>query len=48
MLGCKSFEAAECTLAGVALMHMIKKRQLVVAEGDEGLTAAALFYSLAA
>jgi len=29
-------------------MHMIKKRQLVVEEGDEGLTAAALFSSLAA
>src|SRR5437868_14987059 len=40
MLGFKSFEAAECTLAGVELMHMLKKRQLVVAEGDEGRTAA--------
>jgi hypothetical protein len=29
-------------------MHMIKKRQLVVEKGDEGLTAAELFYSLAA
>jgi hypothetical protein len=29
-------------------MHMIKKRQLVVEAGDESLTAAALFYSLAA
>jgi len=29
-------------------MHMIKKRQLVVVEGDEGLSAAELFYSLAA
>jgi hypothetical protein len=27
---------------------MIKKRQLVVAEGDEGRTAAELFYGLAA
>ena len=27
---------------------MIKKRQLVVEEGNEGLTAAELFYSLAA
>jgi putative transposase len=48
MLGFKSFEAAERTLAGVELMHMIKKRQLVVAEGDEGLTAAEQFYALAA
>jgi len=30
MLGFKAFEAAQCPLAGVALMHMIKKRQLVV------------------
>jgi hypothetical protein len=29
-------------------MHMIKKRQMVVQEGDEGLTAAEQFYSLAA
>ena len=30
------------------MMHMIKKRQLVIEEGNEGRTAAALFYSLAA
>src|SRR5947199_9860002 len=48
MLGFKSFEAAQSTLAGVELMHMIKKRQLVVKERAEGLTAAELFYSLAA
>ena len=48
MLGFKSFEAAQDTLVGIELMHMIKKRQLVVAQGDEGLTAAELFYSLAA
>jgi len=47
-LGFKAFEAAQDTLVGVALMHMIKKRQLVVEESDEGLTAAELFYSLAA
>jgi len=29
-------------------MHMIKKKQLVVEAGDEGLTAVELFYSLAA
>jgi hypothetical protein len=29
-------------------MHMIKKRQMRVEAGDEGLTAAELFYSLAA
>jgi putative transposase len=48
MLGFKSFGAAQDTLAGIELMHMIKKRQLVVEEGDEGLTVAELFYSLAA
>ena len=48
MLGFKAFDAAQCTLAGVELMHMIKKRQMVGEAGDEGLTAAELFYSLAA
>jgi hypothetical protein len=38
MLGFKSFEAAQCTVAGVELMHMLKKGQLVVEEGAEGLT----------
>jgi putative transposase len=48
MLGFKSFDAAQDTLVGIELMHMLKKRQLVVEEGDEGLTAAELFYSLVA
>jgi transposase-like protein len=48
MLGFKSFEAAQDTLVGIKLMHMIKKRQMRVEDGDEGLTAAELFYSLAA
>jgi putative transposase len=48
MLGFKSFEAAQDTLVGIELMHMIKKRQMVVEAEDEGLTAAELFYSLAA
>jgi putative transposase len=48
MLGFKSFAAAQDTLVGIELMHMIKKRQLIVEEGNEGLTAAELFYSLAA
>jgi transposase-like protein len=48
MLGFKSFTAAQDTLVGIELMHMIKKRQLVIEEGDEGLTAAELFYALAA
>jgi len=48
MLGFKSFDAAQDTLVGIELVHMIKKRQLVVEVGDEGRTAAELFYSLAA
>ena len=48
MLGFKAFEAAQDTLVGIELMHMIKKRQMVVEAGEESLTAAALFYSPAA
>ena len=29
-------------------MHMIRKRQMIVEAGEEGLTVAELFYSLAA
>jgi putative transposase len=47
MLGFKSFEAAQYTLAGVELMPMLRKGQL---EGgvEQGLPAAQQFYSLAA
>src|ERR671922_621351 len=48
MLGFKSFEAAQDTLVGIELMHMIKKKQLMVETGDEGRTAAEQFYALAA
>jgi transposase-like protein len=48
MPGFKSFEAAQATVVGVELMHMIKKRQMGVEAGDEGLTAAEQFYALAA
>ena len=48
MLGCKAFEAAQGTLVGIELMHMIKKRQMIMEAGEEGLTAAELCYSLAA
>ena len=48
MLGFKAFDAAQDTLVGIELMHMIKKQQMVVEAGEEGLTAAELFYSLAA
>jgi hypothetical protein len=47
-LGFKAFDTAQSTLVGIELMHMIKKRQLVVEEGNEGCTAAELFYALAA
>ena len=48
MLGFKSFTAAQGTLAGIELMHMIKKKQMVVAEGNDGRSAAEQFYALAA
>ena len=48
MLGFKSFDAAHYTLAGVELMHMLKKRQMRSEEGEESLTPAAQFYALAA
>ena len=48
MLGFKSFDAAQDTLVGIELMHMIKKRQMLVEAGDEDRTAAELFYSLVA
>jgi hypothetical protein len=48
MLGFKSVEAAQYILAGVELMHMLKKGQLLVKEGEMGLTPAEQFYALAA
>src|SRR6266700_2063484 len=42
MLGFKSFAAAQDTLVGSELMHMIKKKQLMLEAGEEGLTAAEL------
>src|SRR6266404_2778064 len=48
MLGFKAFEAAQDTLIGIELMHMIKKKQMMIEAGDEGRTTAELFYSLAA
>jgi hypothetical protein len=35
-------------LVGIELMHMIRKKQMVVEAGEEGLTTAEQFYSLAA
>jgi putative transposase len=48
MLGFKSCDAAQYTLAGVELMHMLKKGQLVGEVGAESLTPAEQFYALAA
>jgi hypothetical protein len=48
MLGFKAFDAAQDTLVGIELMHMIKKQQLMVEAENEGRTAAEQFYSLAA
>jgi hypothetical protein len=47
-LGLKSFTAAQDTFVGIELMPVIKKRQLVVAARDEGLTAAEQVSALAA
>jgi transposase-like protein len=47
MLGFKSFYSARRTLQGIELMHMIKKGQMVLADGKKR-SAADLFYSLAA
>jgi putative transposase len=47
-LGFKAFEAAQRTLVGIELMHMLKKSQLVIADGAEGLTPIEQFYLLAA
>jgi putative transposase len=46
MLGFKAFEAAQRTLAGIELMHMIRKRQLE-SGAEQGITVADPFYSLA-
>jgi putative transposase len=47
-LGFKAFDATQVTLAGIELMHMLKKQQLMVEAGDEGLTVAQQFDALAA
>jgi putative transposase len=47
MLGFKSFRVARVTLQGIELMHMLKKGQLILADG-QALSATEQFYSLAA
>ena len=46
MLGFKSFQSAKSILAGIELMHMIRKGQLMM-EGAGDLTFADQFYALA-
>jgi putative transposase len=48
MLGFKSFWAAQRTLAGIEVMHMLKKEQMVMEEWEPCLTPAEQFYALAA
>ena len=47
MLGFKSFWAARCTIAGMEVMHAIRKGQLM-ATGNLPQTPAEQFYALAA
>ena len=47
MLGFKAFDAAQSTLVGIELMHMLCKGQLAGGV-EQGLTAAEQFYALAA
>jgi len=47
MMGFKSFRAASNVLAGIELVHMIRKGQMIVTKGDE-LSFADQFYALAA
>jgi putative transposase len=46
MLGFKSFDAAQSTLVGIELMHMLRKGQLAGGVA-QGRTAAEQFYALA-
>ena len=47
MLGSKSFRAARCTIAGIEIMHAIRKGQLI-SPGNALQTPAEQFYALAA
>ena len=46
MLGFKSFQSAKSILAGIELMHMIRKGQLMM-EGENEISFADQFYALA-
>jgi putative transposase len=47
MMGFKSFWAACCTIAGIEVMHAIRKGQLLTPENGS-FTPAEQFYALAA
>jgi len=47
MMEFKNFHAAECTLAGIEVMAMLKKGQMNTPAGDEKAPAE-MFYALAA
>src|ERR1041384_5363301 len=47
MLGFKAFDAAQATLTGIALMHMLRKGQLERGR-EAGLSVAEQFYALVA
>ena len=47
MLGFKSFEAAQYTLTGIELMHMLRKGQWA-GRAEQGPTTAEQFYALTA
>jgi len=46
MLNFKSFRGAGCVLAGVELMHMIRKGQFTI-DGADAMSFADQFYALA-
>ena len=46
MLGFKSFRSAQAVLAGIELMHMIRKGQFMMV-GRDGMSFADQFYTLA-
>jgi transposase-like protein len=46
MLTFKSFRSAGCVLAGIELMHMIRKNQFVI-DGADTMSFADQFYALA-
>ena len=48
MLGFKSFDSATITLAGIEMVHMLRKRQMAMQQENSAQNLASIFYSLAA